>query len=425
MDWICKLYSTTDINLNSSTADMIFNYSFSFQKNASSADFSMDIQNPHAEFEHTVQVIIIPTLCSIGILGNLFNFVIFTYTLRQKIGQIETTAILGLIALGVSDLLFCAITVCGTFTTLHGDSVIFAQRNFLYCVRIYGNYLQNVFLKMSNNLVMFIAIFRYLASNHALYARANIKGLHAVACTLFSFIFWILLYLPLLWEWEVNVINCGGQELLFISLGKYYFYPLIERIFTNLWAISGFVIPFCIILFCNLKIMIKSFERFKKRSTTRTPKSSKTKRHEYRNEHICKHSWKKFCNCSKETFDCHRKRNAVANCVNHINITLLSICLAFLLFQSPSEVLHIIELYSDISHINMDIGILVCNLLQTLNMSCNFPLYCLVNSRFRQVIKKLLLKRGGVTKGGERQTHKTRNTRFKAIIVILTEETAV
>ena len=75
-----------------------------------------------------------------------------------------------------------------------------------------------------------------------------------------------------------------------------------------------------------------------------------------------------------------------------MNITLTAIVVCFFLLVFPSELLMFVLEVSEeqhdaniISHMTVS-----CQLLQAVNMSINFILYCVVNSHFRQTLKNML-----------------------------------
>ena len=75
----------------------------------------------------------------------------------------------------------------------------------------------------------------------------------------------------------------------------------------------------------------------------------------------------------------------------HITPTLIAIVCAFLILVSPSEIIHFY--YYTIQHDQVEafnMAIAVTNMLQTINFSLNFLLYCVVNAQFRDTWKGLM-----------------------------------
>ncbi len=59
----------------------------------------------------------------------------------------EKCSSIGLICMAVVDLLFCVITLCDSF--LEKNSLVYHHKNVSYFFTLYGNFLQNVFIKVS------------------------------------------------------------------------------------------------------------------------------------------------------------------------------------------------------------------------------------------------------------------------------------
>ena len=122
--------------------------------------------------------------------------------------------------------------------------------------------------------------------------------------------------------------------------------------FTYVWAIFGYFIPLTILSFCNIQL-IRALRR-----------SQKLRQRNAR-----------YCNAAAQD---HRSR---------ITLTLILLTSMYIAFVSPSEVLHFIQdtVNPQASRV-LELAIVCCNALQTVNFSCHFILYCLVNPSFRSII---------------------------------------
>ena len=97
---------------------------------------------------NTISVwIIIPVLCILGLLGNALSVAIFSIRLKETCEVIETGSTLGIIALTLSNFLFCLVTVSSTF--VKGGKLVYRQITYSLYVQLYAEYLINLFIKVN------------------------------------------------------------------------------------------------------------------------------------------------------------------------------------------------------------------------------------------------------------------------------------
>ena len=86
------------------------------------------------------------------------------------------------------------------------------------------------------------------------------------------------------------------------------------------------------------------------------------------------------------------KRRFSDNALNSVTATLVAVVLTFLILVSPWELLKFGLQYSSspMDRYKMDIALHLTNLMQVLNFSFNFVLYCVVNKSFRNTLWKLV-----------------------------------
>ena len=266
----------------------------------------------------------------------------------------EKSAQLGLIALAVSDMLYCITAIPDAF--ISNSQTVFHGRSFWLYVQLYGPYLQNVFMNTSTWLTVLMATGRYAAICRPLHARylVEIKGTRIAVAMIF--IIWILLEMPMLWTYSVLTLNCPPDTSAFYILdhGFYARHNVFKTVFMWLWSIFGYFIPVVILIYCNAHLIAALKASYKMRKLYRV----------------------------------HSKATEQGA---YITPTLITIVCAFLVLVSPSEIIHFY--YYTIKQDSVEafnMAIVVTNVLQTLNFSLNFLLYCVVNVHFRDTWKGMM-----------------------------------
>ncbi len=295
--------------------------------------------------------ILIPIICLFGILGNLLNLAILTWRYKHReINVMERGALLGLIALALSDFFFC-LGMTPNFI-FYKESIVFYSKNFHYFYQVYRMYVHNVFIKISTWLTMVIAMGRYIAICHPLRARIFV-GLSATkAAIIVTYLYWILLSLPMLWSWKVHEIPLGTETMYLLDLGAFETSPALKSCFTYLWALTGYFIPMVILIFCNINLIRALRESRKLRESS-----------------------------IRSNAPSGRDSNL------RITLTLVVLILMFLLLVSPSEILQFCtDVVDKKSFSSFRMAIIWTNTLQGVNFAFNFVLYCAVNVTFRRAI---------------------------------------
>ncbi len=309
-------------------------------------------------YEFILEKLVVPGLCMIGICGNLLTLLILTRRLRDGIDSLEKAALVGIMMLAISDGIFCFITILSTYLSVH--KLIFEEKTISLFFTMYSHYFQNIFIKLSTYITMIMAIFRYIAITHATSARHILNYKNTLLGILISTVMWILFLLPLLWTWELQSVKCKDKLYYLLSSGRFERSHLFAKAITICWAVLGFILPVIILGYCNIKLIISLNISLGKTL-----------------------SWRNDTDVSIRNRQTAQKR---------INITLICIVACFIVLQSPSEIFHFyLELSPgrDESRI-ISVALVTCNVLQMINMSFNFLLYCIVNSYFRTTLRKCL-----------------------------------
>lgn len=312
----------------------------------------------HDEIKFCLSGIVNPVLCLFGLVGNIFNVLVLSRG-RMKATldcSMERAAHTGLVALAVSDIMYCLSAMCHSLFVSRTQTAFPSLSLQLY-IQIYGPYLQNTFLHTGAWLTVIMAAGRYAAICRPLQARHLVGARSTRLAVVFTFVVWTLLDMPRLWTYEVVQHDCptGHSRYYILDHGQFVMNGRLKVAFTYLWAIIGYLLPVLTLGYCNVHLV-------------------KALRESIRVRRLYRVNAKGLMSGSR------------------ISPTLVAIIFMYILLISPSEILHFC--YYAVSGSDVEIlntAIVVTNLLQTMNFAFNFVLYCIVNVHFRQTSKELLL----------------------------------
>ncbi len=280
--------------------------------------------------------------------------------LKKGVEVVERGSLAGMMALAVSDLFFCLITTAESF--VDSTDLLYESKNLSLYLTMYGNYFQNLFVKLSTHVTVVMAVYRYTALSHPTLVRNHLGNLlrYKLMGIAVGVAFWVVFMLPLAWKWEAVGLSCknGLDTFIFLTSGVFVENSTAYDVFSYLWSIFGFIFPMAILIFCNTGIIL-AIRRSKQRMRSQTP------------------------------------RNLRNNAQRKTNITLTCIIVAFFLLVAPSES---VDFYLKVAHkysLQWFVVVTFFNVLLMVNMSFNFALYCAVNSQFRKTIPLLYCVVGG------------------------------
>ena len=318
-----------------------------------------DIMIPYEDSKQYINGIIIPGVCTIGILGNLINLVVLTRKkLTSSMDTMERSAHTGLISLAFCDLLFCIAALPKGIKP--NMEIMFTRADFWLYYNSHGVHLINVLTMTSTWLTVIMAASRYLAICHPLKAREIVDVKSTKIALISVFVICIFFNLPRFWETSILTTCNPRHEVIayYLDMGPLIQKEVLHLVLQWLWAILGNLIPLLILAFCNICLILALRESTRMRRQFRVH-SNKAESH------------------------------------NRITPTLIIIVLMFFILVSPSEILHFLfKFFVDASEQQKEAYLLaasVLNVMVTINYSFNFVLYCVINVQFRRIVKDLLL----------------------------------
>lgn len=193
-------------------------------------------------------------VCIFGLIGNIGNLIVLLPQGRHcSMGRIERFAYCGLVALTVSDGLFCLTVIPQSF--VEQNAVVHRLDDFRLLYAVYGNALVNVFSMASTWLTVTLAVGRYLAICHPFRAREVIGTTVAKRAIFVVYAACVVFNIPRFLTYGVERISCGdSMELYFQWPGETHVKrrPELERIYMWLYFVFGIGVPFVCLVFSNV-----------------------------------------------------------------------------------------------------------------------------------------------------------------------------
>ena len=294
---------------------------------------------------------VLVAICAFGLIGNAFNLLVLVpIGIRSQLARIEKCAYLGLVALAVSDLCFCLLVIPNCCVTVGVHTSI----NFELIYTAYNNALINVFVLTSTWLTVTMAIGRYLATCHPLWAREIIGPTIAKRTIVVVCIVCVLLNIPRFWVNEIKYIQCdNGERVYYFQHGYLQNSPTFEAIYNWFYFAIGIAIPFVILIVSNVCLI-------------RALRMSQAARRLFRAADHC-------------------DPNRV------ITLTMVIIIVMYISLVTPAEVIHFLVEFMDHSHNQRyNLVVIIVNTMQAVNFSFNFVLYFAINVSFRRCMFRML-----------------------------------
>lgn len=371
----------------------------------------------------------VPLVCAFGMVGNVLNFMVLT---REKISRsltkMEKSAHIGLIGLAISDFMFCLLAFMYTRIKFEDEYRVLGA--VLYFDWLAGP-LITLFIVTSTWLTVAMAGERYLAVCHPFKARKviSLKKTRIIIAAVYLACF--ALTIPLGFERIIkDHLDCDGKIYYMIER-RPQFTDSVMGIRRLVWAMLFDFIPCIALLYFNVCLIYKIHhakklrnamapaqknevlltkhprELFSYNSNSASSNNSLKGRAQSLPHYSPKHqtqlmateqphrtysnkSWRSSPqaslsrNATPQKKQMKAKRRQTDNALNSVTATLVAVIVLFLILVSPSEILKFIYTMSTGSNTHTyKIIRSITNLMQAINFSVNFVLYCAVNKSFR------------------------------------------
>ena len=305
----------------------------------------------------------LPIFCVFGFLGNFMNLIILAKKQAHRtLRRAEASVNISLIALAVADMNFCISAFPSTFLPL---DMIFHNKGFFLYYGCYCAAVINIFIMTSTWITVAMSIERYLAICHPLKSRTILSPTRTKTVIVLVYVFSMIFNTPMFWRYTITELHCGSDGLL-LNKTMYSIRPQVlyqnehvEHGYRAAWAVVGNFVPLFLLLILNIALMREIHKSYVMR---------------------------KRMNCTAS----HHSTDSDSN--NRITITLVSIVVMFFVLVAPSEALkHLAYLFgndlaNNYTYLTIEI---ITNVMQTINFSANFILYCIISPSFRRTMKQV------------------------------------
>ena len=312
----------------------------------------------HKDVEDFLYEKVILVICLLGMLGNILTLIVLSRKCATRsMDRMETSAHMGLLALAVSDFLFCISTIPHSFQDRHQFEFDCISFRLLY--RIYGNGVINIFIMSSTWLTVVMAMCRYLAICFPLRGRLLIGKTFTALSICGVFVLCVLFNLPRFWTQKVESVQCSeGYFQYYASRGVVYSNTKLEQVYAWMYFIACIFVPFLILAYCNAYLIraLRTSRRLRRHHT--------------------------------------RSRDLSTSSKNTLTLTLVVVIVFYIILVTPTELLHFAK-YRVISSPwlmasqKYNLAVAVCNTLQAVNFAINFVLYCTMNAQFLSTVKSM------------------------------------
>lgn len=364
----------------------------------------------------------VPIVCGFGMLGNILNFMVLTREkIHHSLSKMENSAHIGLIALAVSDFMFCLLAFLYTqleFQDHYKELSIVLYYDWL------GSSFITVFIITSTWLTVYMAGERYVAVCHPFKARKLISLRKTRTTVFLVYILCMSATVPLGFEKAIKSKNSTDGTILYSIETRPEFNDSVIGIRRLVWSILFDFIPCAALLYFNTCLIYKIHRaKIIRREMVPTQKQAAllTKHprelFSYASHSGSSGSNQTVINLNNSTKRCFSHKNSLPqysssqnqrqspqlvtksmkarrrhtdNALNSVTATLVAVVVLFLIFVSPSEILKFIFLWSGGTQTHTYTIIRsITNLMQAINFSVNFVLYCAVNKSFRRSFRKI------------------------------------
>ena len=301
-----------------------------------------------------LETYVIPLICLIGLLGNVLNIVVLSRRrLYLSLEKLESSVHTGLLALAVSDMLFCISVLPHAFRDRqHFRS---ASIDFWLLYNTYSAAVINTWLLCSAWITVTLAVCRYLAVCRPLQTQCSSHSIGRIVAVVV--LCSVLLNLPRYWSETITSVPCieGGRSYYAMNG------PLqgtSQLIYMWMYFVLAIIVPVIILIYCTGHLIM---------ALRKTQQLG------------CKHG----------------SEGSAAHSRNVVTATLCIIVILYIFLVIPAEIINFVrsstkDTFSLTDSMHYSLTVSVCNALQAINFSFNFMLYCIINMHFRKVMRDLM-----------------------------------
>ena len=310
-----------------------------------------------ADVIKVLQRIFVPIVCLFGILGNALTLLILTRKKLQKsCDGSERTVHMGLFSLCCSDLLVC---ICLLPHGLLAYSSFFESRHITFTIvyRVYGSALANTFILTSTWCTVNMAASRYMAIVHPIKTRPLVSPTGTKISYFLVFTICMAFNVPRFFMEKISRIVCpDGSERFYTEPSYFHKNEGARTVFMWVYFVVGIFIPLATLAVCNIGLVKALIKSARLRKQCRVPAN-------------------------------HVKSNL------RITSILVTIVVMYIALVSPAEILSFVtdRLMRKDGHASEPLTFAseLTNILQTINFSCNFLIYFILNVQFRVALKEM------------------------------------
>ena len=310
---------------------------------------------------------LIPPVCTVGFIGNVLTVAILVQRqFRKNASDLGSSAHTGLIALAVSDMLYCLLFLPNFFwpERFKKETIIpfHPRQDFWFYQQLYIKALSSVCVTCSTLLTVNVALGRYVVVCHPIKARDILLPARVKSGLVISLVLGILLNLPRFFTRKgqsfANIYWIGASDFVNSEALRYL---------ESIHAIIGLFLPIMLLLFCNMKLsqaLYKSVVLRRQSTCGHVPPGRQQTHHRLTLTLV------------------------LVICIYFIGVTPLSL-LNFatdIITRNPPTKNSVY--YAHIT--NIRIASAVLKVTEAVAFSLNFLLYCAINVSFRRVFKEML-----------------------------------